>query len=95
MLDHLEEALIFLANHPHDILGDVNLVNAKERQRLVADLYPEEQLSPTQNISELIESQVSETPEKIAVRHALISLDGNRPNHACTATIRPGRIPDI
>ena len=74
IVDHLEAALIFLTNHPHEILGDVTLVNTKERQRLVSNLYSEEQLSPTQNISELIESQANQTPEKIAVSLALISL---------------------
>ena len=73
MLDHLEEALIFLANHPHDILVDVNLINVKEQQRLVTELDPGEQLSATHNILELIESQASATPEKIAVRYALLS----------------------
>jgi non-ribosomal peptide synthetase component F len=67
ILDHFEAALVFLVNHPHDILGDINLVNAKERQRLVTDLNPGELLSPAQNISELIETQAGQTPEKIAV----------------------------
>jgi non-ribosomal peptide synthetase component F len=74
MLDHFEAALIFMTNHPHDILGDATLVNAKERECLVTDLSSEEQLSPTQNISELIEMQANQTPEKIAVCLALISL---------------------
>jgi non-ribosomal peptide synthetase component F len=74
ILDHFEAALIFLVNHPHDILGDVNLVNAKEQQRLVTDLSTAELLSPAQNISELIEAQASQTPEKIAVGVASICL---------------------
>jgi hypothetical protein len=38
ILDHSEAALSFLAHHPHDPIGDVNLINENERQRLVWDV---------------------------------------------------------
>jgi non-ribosomal peptide synthetase component F len=66
ILDHLETALLFLTNHPHDIIGDVNLINDDERRRLVGDM-PSDLLSSAQNITELIEAQVARTPEKISV----------------------------
>jgi non-ribosomal peptide synthetase component F len=74
ILDHFETALVFLANHPHDIVGDVNLINGNEQQQLVDDFNPPGSLSTAQNISELIETQASQTPEKIAVRVSLTSL---------------------
>jgi non-ribosomal peptide synthetase component F len=67
ILDHLEAALVFLTNHPHDTVGDVNLVNDGERQRLVGVFPSGYQFSSAQNISELIEAQAACTPEKISV----------------------------
>jgi non-ribosomal peptide synthetase component F len=73
ILDHFTAVLIFLTSHPHDIIGDVNLIDENERHRLVNDISPGE-LNPAQNISELIEVQTNKTPEKIAVRVSLTSL---------------------
>jgi non-ribosomal peptide synthetase component F len=70
ILDHFIAALIFLTCHPNDIIGNINLINEDEQHRLVYDMNPGE-LHPTQNISELIEAQASQTPEKIAVSVAL------------------------
>jgi hypothetical protein len=67
ILDHLEAALLFLVNHPHDNVCDVNLMNEPEWQRLVGDIPLGNRLSSAQNMSELIEAQVARTPEKIAV----------------------------
>jgi non-ribosomal peptide synthetase component F len=73
ILDHFEAALLFLAHHPHNAVGDVNLINEKEWQRMVTDINPEGLLNPARNISELIEAQVHQTPQKIAVRVGLMS----------------------
>jgi hypothetical protein len=59
--------LFFLTNHPHDTVGDVNLINRNEWQRLVGDVAPGDLLRSAENICELIEAQAARTPEKIAV----------------------------
>jgi non-ribosomal peptide synthetase component F len=72
ILDHFEAALHFLAHHPHDTIGDVNLLSADESKRLLYEWNPphpldDSLLSPAQNVCQFIEWQVQRTPERVAV----------------------------
>jgi non-ribosomal peptide synthetase component F len=84
ILDHLETALLFLTNRPHDTVGDVDLINENERQRLVRHISSGDMSSPSQNISELVEAQAARTPEKIAVCVILTCLS----NHLLMAYVQ-------
>ncbi|KAF8584772.1 CoA-dependent acyltransferase [Ramaria rubella] len=71
ILDHFETALLFLMHHPDATIGDVELTSAMEKHRLLFGKNPphplDKVLSPARNVSELIESQVARTPQRIAV----------------------------
>jgi Non-ribosomal peptide synthetase modules and related proteins len=68
ILDHFDAALRFLIHNSNETIGNVNLINENERQRLVSDVKIGDQLSLVQNVPELIEDQANRTPQKIAVR---------------------------
>jgi hypothetical protein len=69
ILDHFEVALLFLIEHPHESVCNVELINDSEMRRLIHDhTNPVHHPNPVQNVSELIETQASRTPKKIAVR---------------------------
>jgi non-ribosomal peptide synthetase component F len=71
ILDHYEMALNFMAREPHARVRDVDFITADEKRRLLHGpnpLHPlNTLLSSAQNVSELIESQVQRTPQRIAV----------------------------
>ncbi|KAF8584773.1 acetyl-CoA synthetase-like protein [Ramaria rubella] len=72
ILDHFETALLFLMHHPDATIGDVELTSAMEKHRLLFGKNPphplDKVLSPARNVSELIESQVARTPQRIALQ---------------------------
>lgn len=63
-----------VVTHSFYFLGDVNLINAKERHHLVNDINSVELLDPAQNISELIEAQ-PDTGEDCCRCYVDISID--------------------
>ena len=71
ILDHYATALTFVAENPHAAIRDINFMSDDERNQLLYDRNPpypiDSLLNPVDNISELIELQVSRTPERIAV----------------------------
>ncbi|KAF8584770.1 acetyl-CoA synthetase-like protein [Ramaria rubella] len=72
ILDHFQTALLSLMYRPDVKIGDVELISDAERQRLLFGCNPRhplnELLSSAQNISELIEWQVRQTPQRIALQ---------------------------
>ncbi|KAF8573139.1 CoA-dependent acyltransferase, partial [Ramaria rubella] len=72
ILDHFETALTFLMNHPDATIDDVELTSAVEKRRLLFGVNPPHPLhgplSPALNVSELIEWQVTKTPQRIALQ---------------------------
>lgn len=72
LLNHFEATLLFLAHHPHETVGEVNLLSTEESNCLLYEYNPpypidNSLLSPAQSVCELIEWQVQRTPERIAV----------------------------
>ncbi|KAF8584768.1 acetyl-CoA synthetase-like protein [Ramaria rubella] len=72
LLDHYETAMNHIVSEPLALVQDINLVSAKEQQRLLFGHNPpyplHELLSPVQNVSQLIERQVEKTPQRIALQ---------------------------
>jgi hypothetical protein len=70
-LDHFEVALNFIAREPQASVWDIECITANEKQRLLYRRNPPHPLgallNPIQNISELIESQVERSPQRIVV----------------------------
>lgn len=70
MLNHLEVILGQLVSQPQQLVGDLNIVSAAERQQVVVDFNQTQQpFDLSQPVHEHFEKQVVRTPNAVALRY--------------------------